>query len=722
MSTGDPPHDSALPPGFSNPAWRIPVVLTGAIESEGELRADPGLRVIRARSMLDAIAEIAELARDPARQVETVVLFAPRDATAPTAEAEAHAIQMVDPRAILVGIEADPARAAGLYHAVWPRSIKPAALRDLVFGDPSASGIMPGGWVEDAASGGRAEPAVTNMVFGGMAGGGMAGGVGVAGVVGSGVMGSGVMGSGGGGSATTKPGSSPVEVAPPDEPEAPHVHTVAGATARAPAATAGTNGHGHVEHVERVGPAVGHAKAVAPKSSAPPATAPPSGHGLSSTAVEERHEGPIIGTAKLAGGPLLTGPRRAQPQRPGPTEEASEAVAVPAVPAESLPGDAQLLAAVLRGQDPTPAALRLIAHRLGRRECRFEPAPGHGLGPTVGVASNAPGTSTMHGGTVSGSGSGSGSALSSSPAATVRLGGQVLGRLVLGPALSGGAAASRSELTAHAAWLSGWLRLHHQQRELRREAYTDPLTGAWNRRYCSRFLDWAIERVRAARHSLTVLYFDIDGFKVYNDLYGHEAGDAILVETVRALKSVIRPHDRVCRIGGDEFVVVFFEPDGPRRTDSRPPESVYVLTRRVQQKIIEHEFPKLGREAAGRLTISGGLATFPWDGDSAAALLRRADELAIQSKRQGKNAITLGPGAERACDPNLSRGAGGLGGGSAPWGIGHTPGLDEGRPLVLSHGTQGPFEANDAQDREALASLEHDPDDFDPFGFEPEPD
>ncbi|MEM7623373.1 MAG: GGDEF domain-containing protein, partial [Planctomycetota bacterium] len=209
--------------------------------------------------------------------------------------------------------------------------------------------------------------------------------------------------------------------------------------------------------------------------------------------------------------------------------------------------------------------------------------------------------------------------------------------------------ATRDAMAAHAAWLAAWMRLSGQNRALRRAAFTDPLTGAWNRRYSSRFLHAAVEKARVARRSLTVLYFDIDGFKRYNDDYGHAAGDEILVEVVRALRAVVRPSDRVCRVGGDEFVVIFYEPDGPRRVDSKPPESVYVLTKRVQQQIRERKFPKLGHEAAGRLTISGGLATYPWDGADAESLLHAADELAIRSKRQGKNAITLGPGAERVC-------------------------------------------------------------------------
>ncbi|MEM9560157.1 MAG: diguanylate cyclase [Planctomycetota bacterium] len=204
-------------------------------------------------------------------------------------------------------------------------------------------------------------------------------------------------------------------------------------------------------------------------------------------------------------------------------------------------------------------------------------------------------------------------------------------------------------LARHAEWLSHWLRLSARQRDLRHAAFTDPLTGAWNRRYFERYLGAAIDRAKSARIPLTVMVFDIDNFKAYNDRHGHGAGDEILSETVRLLGSTIRPTDRVCRIGGDEFAVIFFEPDGPRDATSRPPESIYQIARRFQQQICQHRFPKLGAHAQGTLTISGGLATYPWDGTDAGALLRRADELALRSKAQGKNALTFGPGATEVC-------------------------------------------------------------------------
>ncbi|MEM7755064.1 MAG: GGDEF domain-containing protein [Planctomycetota bacterium] len=281
-------------------------------------------------------------------------------------------------------------------------------------------------------------------------------------------------------------------------------------------------------------------------------------------------------------------------------------------------GDRGLVSAVLKGGDVLTPALETLRRRVNRRDVDFLPAD---------AAANGDDDTRL--------------------GVPVVWEGRPLGMLVAGDADR----ATLAGLSPHAAWLAGWLRLSRQSKNLRRAAFTDPLTGAWNRRYFDRYLDAAIAKARQDRLSLTVLLFDVDNFKGFNDRYGHPAGDEILVETVRVLRSVIRPSDRVCRIGGDEFAVIFFEPEGPRNPSSRPPESVYVLTKRVQQKIREREFPKLGREAAGRLTFSGGLATYPWDGADAETLLCRADELAIQSKRAGKNAITFGPGADRINGP-----------------------------------------------------------------------
>lgn len=206
-----------------------------------------------------------------------------------------------------------------------------------------------------------------------------------------------------------------------------------------------------------------------------------------------------------------------------------------------------------------------------------------------------------------------------------------------------------AELERLAAEFANWLALHEQQRQLRMAAFTDQLTGAWNRRYFDYFITRAIDAARARRHDVTLMVYDIDDFKTYNDKYGHSAGDEVLRETVRLLLSVIRPTDRVCRIGGDEFAVIFDDPTGPREGAGHHPTSIAGITARFQRQICDHRFPKLSEEAPGTLTISGGMATFPWDGGTADELLQRADQLALQSKRQGKNLITFGPGAQRVC-------------------------------------------------------------------------
>lgn len=225
-------------------------------------------------------------------------------------------------------------------------------------------------------------------------------------------------------------------------------------------------------------------------------------------------------------------------------------------------------------------------------------------------------------------------------AAPVRVGEERVGELCSGTM-------SRAELGSAAEWLGAWLGLERRQAELREAAYRDPLTGAWNRRYFDEFLPRAIADARAERRLVTVLLFDIDDFKCFNDDHGHSAGDEILTECVRLLNTAVRPTDKVCRVGGDEFAVIFYEPEGPREPDSKHPTSVYDIAERFRRLVCEARFRKLGDEAPGKLTISGGLATFPWDGWTAQELIERADELALEGKKQGKNVIAIGPCRDR---------------------------------------------------------------------------
>lgn len=199
-------------------------------------------------------------------------------------------------------------------------------------------------------------------------------------------------------------------------------------------------------------------------------------------------------------------------------------------------------------------------------------------------------------------------------------------------------------LGSWAAWLARWVALERRQVELYEMAMQDKLTGIWNRRYFELFLERILQHASHGRQQVTLLVFDIDNFKQYNDRFGHAAGDEILQSTAKLIQSLVRDHDVVARIGGDEFAVIFWDKGEPRHLGSQHPDNVIGIAKRFQKAICEHKFPELGEEAVGRLTVSGGLAGFPWDGRTPAELLAGADSMAMRSKKQGKNAICFGPG------------------------------------------------------------------------------
>ncbi len=201
------------------------------------------------------------------------------------------------------------------------------------------------------------------------------------------------------------------------------------------------------------------------------------------------------------------------------------------------------------------------------------------------------------------------------------------------------------QLQTLAHWMGRWMTLDQHVNQLWRLAMQDELTELWNRRYFNRFLEDVLKRAAQKRFHVSLLLFDIDDFKYYNDRYGHSAGDQILRETAHLMRSLVREHDVVARIGGDEFAVIFWDAAGPRRPNSTHPHDPIQVAQRFRKAIAAHRFPKLGHQAHGTLTISGGLAGYPWDGHTPQALIDHADKMAMQSKNQGKNAIAFGPGA-----------------------------------------------------------------------------
>jgi diguanylate cyclase (GGDEF)-like protein len=164
-------------------------------------------------------------------------------------------------------------------------------------------------------------------------------------------------------------------------------------------------------------------------------------------------------------------------------------------------------------------------------------------------------------------------------------------------------------------------RLEREREALRRSASRDPLTGACNRRGLDERIVYEIARHGRERRRFTVVAIDLDGFKAVNDRFGHAAGDELLRDVAEALAGAVREQDTVARLGGDEFCVLAPE------TDRHGGAHLAAKVRRA-----------IGTVTAGvdSLGASVGVAVFPDDGRSAAAVLRAADDAQVDAKRRSR--------------------------------------------------------------------------------------
>jgi diguanylate cyclase (GGDEF)-like protein/PAS domain S-box-containing protein len=162
---------------------------------------------------------------------------------------------------------------------------------------------------------------------------------------------------------------------------------------------------------------------------------------------------------------------------------------------------------------------------------------------------------------------------------------------------------------------------------LRQQSIHDALTGLFNRRFMEESLRREVARASRTDRPLAVVMADLDHFKIFNDTYGHEAGDAVLADVGHMLKRSVRASDLACRYGGEEFTLVM-----PDTTVEATLERVEGIRARVSQMTVLYR-----QGVLGGLTLSLGVALFPDHGTSSEDLLRAADKALYRAKQAGRN-------------------------------------------------------------------------------------
>jgi diguanylate cyclase (GGDEF)-like protein len=178
---------------------------------------------------------------------------------------------------------------------------------------------------------------------------------------------------------------------------------------------------------------------------------------------------------------------------------------------------------------------------------------------------------------------------------------------------------------------------------LKYQAVRDPLTGLFNRRHMEESLERELRRAARNAKPVTVLMIDIDHFKLFNDTFGHEAGDILLRELGSLFSSVIRGGDIACRYGGEEFLLILAEASL---------EAGYERAVKLKEQVAILQVRHRG-ETLRRITISIGVAGYPQHGTSAAQIVRSADQALYRAKADGRDRVVVAD-ATNTDTPSLS--------------------------------------------------------------------
>ena len=162
---------------------------------------------------------------------------------------------------------------------------------------------------------------------------------------------------------------------------------------------------------------------------------------------------------------------------------------------------------------------------------------------------------------------------------------------------------------------------------------TDALTGLYNRKYLHDRLGSEMSRAKRYKSKISCLLFDIDFFKVVNDMYGYDWGDVLLKSLADKLKSLIRKEDVLTRYGDEEFLLML-----PNTSE----DNAFLFAERFRRDIEKMEFIPAGEEEKHPITISGGISTFPClenADEDVNTIIRYAEHALYNAKKRGKNKI-----------------------------------------------------------------------------------
>ena len=177
------------------------------------------------------------------------------------------------------------------------------------------------------------------------------------------------------------------------------------------------------------------------------------------------------------------------------------------------------------------------------------------------------------------------------------------------------------------------LRIRAIKDKLERVSTTDDLTGLHNRKYLQERLEEEISRSKRYGTKLSCILFDIDFFKVVNDMYGYEWGDILLRNIANKLSAMVRKEDILTRYGDEEFLLVL-----PNTSE----ENAFLFGERFRREVEKMEFIPAGEEEPHKVTISGGISTYPCMPDveeDANTVIRYAEHALYNAKHRGKNKI-----------------------------------------------------------------------------------